>query len=229
MTTPNPVTGAFDAVKDHDGSNIRKVLQMAVFLAPWDSTEAISSLVDATNQVVIPPGYLSVGILNKESALTATPAMTVSEVSGYGYGQTLRRDITARNLAVAFTMIESRRRVFEAYYGIDLSAVKATPAGGKNELIIDEPDRPDTLYWRMLCLGVDGDGARAIYIADLYPKVTLSEAQAIASSETDPRQYAVTMGADIDTAVGTAHRMLWAGPGLTDARVASMDFTRATA
>lgn len=229
MSSPQPTVGAFDAVKDHDGSNIRKVLQMAVYLAPWESTTAIESLVNTTNQVSIPPGYLSVGILSKEAALSATPNITVSEVSGYGYGQTLRRDITARNLTVAFTMIESRRRVFEAYYGIDLSAVKATPAGGKNELVIDEPDRPDTLYWRMLCLGADGDGANTIYIADLYPKVTLSEAQAIASSETDPRQYAVTMGADLDSAVGTAHRMLFAGPGLTDARIAAMDFTRASA
>lgn len=223
-----PVTGAFDAVKDHDDRNIKKVLQMAVFLAPWETSTTISSLVDNTNAVVIPDGYISVGILAKEAALTATPNMTVSEVPGYGYGQTLRRDITARNLAVAFTMIESRRRAFESYYGIDLSSVQATSAAsGKNELIIDEPDRPDTLYWRMLCLGADGDGVNTIYIADFYPKVTLSEAAALSSSETDARQYAVTMGADLDTSVGTAHRMFWAGPGLSTAKLAAMDFNRA--
>lgn len=226
----SPTVGAFDAVKDHDGSNIRKVLQMAVFLAPWETATAMESLVDVTNKVSIPAGYLSVGILNKESALTTTPSISVSEVPGYGYGQTLRRDITSRNLSVAFTMIESRRRAFEVYYGIDLSSVKATTAAsGKNELVIDEPDRPDTLYWRMLVLGADGDGANTIYLADFYPKVTLSEAQAIANSETDPRQYAVTMGADLDTAVGTAHRQFFAGPGLTTARIEAMDFSRATA
>jgi hypothetical protein len=227
MTTP--LTGAFDAVKGHDGSNIRKVLQQAVLLAPWETSTAMSTLVNATNDAVIPAGYLSVGILSKDAALTATPALTINTVSGYGYGQTLRRDSSARDLTVAFTMIESRRRAFEVYYGIDLSAVTATPAaGGKNELIIDEPDRPETLYWRMLCLGTDGDGANTIYIADFYPKVTLTDVSALASSETDPRQYAVTMGADVDTAVGTAHRMMWAGPGLTTNRILAMGFTRAS-
>jgi hypothetical protein len=78
----------------------------------------------------------------------------------------------------------------------------------------------------MLALGADGDGANTIYIADYYPKVTLTEAAAMSSSETDARQYAVTVGADIDNAVGTAHRQFWAGPGLTTARITGMGFQR---
>jgi hypothetical protein len=221
------LVGTFDEVKDHDSSNIRKLLRMAVFIAPA-TAPAIASLVDTSNEAVIPDGYESVGILDKENALTVTPSTTVSEVSGYGYGTTLRRDIVSKNQTVAFTMIESRRQAFELYYGIDLSAVVATPeAGGKNELTFDEPDRPDTLYWRVLCLGADGDGANTLYIADYYPRATITDVAAISSSETDPRRYGVTLGIDVDTDLGTAHRQFWAGPGLTTAKITAMGFTRA--
>jgi hypothetical protein len=140
------VVGTFDEVKDHDSTNIRKILRMAVFVAPYESVGAMTTLTNADNEVVIPDSYESVGIMDKESAFTSTPSITVSEVSGYGYGQTLRRDMVARNTAIAFTMLETRRVAFELYYGIDLSAVQAT-ASPKNEIVIDEPDRPDTRYF----------------------------------------------------------------------------------
>lgn len=223
------VTGTFDEVKGHDSGNIRKILRLAVFLAPWEQAgTVISSLVDTSNEVTIPDGYMSVGILDKEAAFTATPALNVSEVSGYGYGMTLRRDIVSRNTTLAFTMLETQRRAMEVYYGIDLSAIQASSvASGKNELVIDEPDRPDTLYWRALALGTDGDGANTLYFADFYPKVTLTEIGALASSETDPRRYAVTLGVDVDTVVGTGHRQFIAGPGLSSADITAMGFTRA--
>lgn len=228
MTTPVSVTGTFDEVNGHDSGNLRKVLRMAVFVAPYEDSTAIDTLVDTTNQAVIPAGFESVGILDKENAFSATPTITVSETSGYGYAQTLRRDVSARNTSFAFTMLESKRRAFELYYGVDLSAVQASSAtGGKNEIVFDEPDRPEAQYWRVLVLGADGDGENTIYIADFYPRCTITDVAALASSETEPRRYGVTVGADLDTAIGTAHRQLWAGPGLTDARIAAMGFTRA--
>jgi hypothetical protein len=222
------VTGTFDEVKGHNGGNIRKVLRMAVLLAPWEQAGTnITSLVDTSNEVVVPDGYTSVGILDKEAAFTSTPSLNVSEVSGYGYGMTLRRDIVSRNTSLAFTGLETVKRMLEVYYGIDLTANLASSiASGKNEIVITEPDRPDTLYWRCLALGADGDGANTIYMADYYPKVTLSEVAALASSETDPRRYAVTLGVDVDTVVGTGHRQFIAGPGLSTAEMLAMGWQR---
>lgn len=220
------IVGTFDEVKDHNGGNLRKVLRMAVFVAPWETSPALTTLTNASNEIVIPDSYESVGIMDKEAAFSSTPSITVSEVSGYGYGQTLRRDMVTRNTTIAFTMLETRRVAFELYYGIDLSAVTAT-AAPKNELTFDEPDRPDTRYYRVLCLGVDSDGANSLYIADFYPKATVSEVGALASSETDPRRYAVTMGVDVDTVVGTGHRQFLAGPGLSTNELTAMGFSRA--
>lgn len=224
----SPLTGTFDEVHGHDGGNIRKLLRMAVFIAPV-SADPISTIVDAQNELVIPDAYESVGVMAKENPLTSTPSITSSEVMGYGYAQPLRRDMVSRTNALAFTMLESRRQSFELYYGIDLANVKATPTGGKNELTFDEPDRPEALYYRVLTVGVDGDGANTIYIADFYPRASVTEVAALTASETDPRAYSVTMGTDADTVLGTSHRPFFAGPGLTDARLAAMNITRATA
>ena len=222
------VIGTFDEVKDHDASNIHKSLRMAVFVGLFEDAPVITSLVDNSNELVIPDAYESVGILDKENAMSATPSITASEVSGYGYAQTLRRDIVSRNTALAFTMIETRRKAFELYYGVDLSAVQATPsAGTKDEIVFDEPERPDTQYYRVLAIGVDGDGPNSIYFADFYPRATVSDVAALTASETEAKKYGVTMGTDTDTTIGTAHRQLIAGPGLTDAKVAAFGFTRA--
>jgi hypothetical protein len=73
-------------------------------------------------------------------------------------------------------MMESKRRVFEAYYGIDLSAIVASSASGtKNELVFDQPDLPDLMEWRLLLLGRDGRGTNAIYHAEWFPITSLTE------------------------------------------------------
>jgi hypothetical protein len=220
------VVGTFDEVKDHNGGNIRKLLRMAVFVAPWEGTPDVTTLTNADNELVIPDAFESVGIMDKEAAFSSTPTITVSEVSGYGYGQTLRRDMVSRNTNIAFTMLETRRVAFELYYGIDLSAATVT-AAPKNELVFDEPDRPETRYYRVLAIGADFDGANTIYMADYYPRATVSEVGALASSETDPRRYAVTMGTDVDTVVGTGHRQFIAGPGFSDTEIAAGNWVRA--
>lgn len=221
----SPLTGTFDEVKGHNGSLVRKMLEMAVFVAPVTATD-IATISNATNQLVIPTGYTSVGIMSKDQGATITPSLDVSETGGYGYGQPIRRDTVSRTNQLAFTMTESKKIAFEVYYGIDLSAVKAA-FGGPNELTWDHPDRPDTKYWRVLCLGRDGQGTNAIYHAEYFTKMTLADVSEQTFSETDALTWAVTMGADTDSAAGTPQRTFWGGPGLTDEVFEAMGFTRA--
>jgi hypothetical protein len=220
-----PITGTFDDVKGHNATLVRKMLEMAVFVAP-DTAPDILTISDQTNQLVIPTGYRSLGIMSKDEGTAITPSLDVSEVPGYGYGQPIRRDTTARSNEIAFTMLESSRYAFEVYYGIDLSAVKAK-AGGSNELMWEHPDRPDTKYWRVLCLGRDGQGTRSIYHAEYFGRTTLSDVAEQTFSEADPLSWGVTLGVDSDTTAGTPQRTFWGGPGLTDAVFTAMGFTRA--
>lgn len=222
------VTGSFDTLKGHDNSLIRKMLEMAVFLDPWVAgTSALSTITDAAgSQLVLPDTLVSVGMTSKDAGASVTPNIDVSEVGAYGYGASVRRDVSARNETLQFTMLESKRINFEVYYGIDLSSIQA-PAT-KNELYFDLPDRPDTKYFRCLMLGRDGQGSNAIYHAELFPKVTLTDADAVAWSEGDPLAYAVTLSADADSGAGTSHRSFWAGPGFSTAVITAMGFSRAS-
>jgi len=222
-----PITGTFDDVKGHNSDLVRKMLEMAVFVAP-DTAPDILTISDASNQLIIPAGYRSLGIMSKDDGATITPSLDVSEVGGYGYGQPVRRDTTARSNQIAFTMLESSRWAFEVYYGIDLSAVKVK-ASGSNELMWEHPDRPDTKYWRVLCLGRDGQGTRSIYHGEYFGRATLADVAEQTFSETDPLTWAVTLGVDSDTTAGTPQRTFWGGPGLSDAVFTAMGFTRAAA
>lgn len=224
----SPITGTFDDVKGHDGSLIRKMLELAVFVADEDAPE-ISTIIDPTdNSLVIPDGYTSLGIMSKEQGAAITPSLEMSEVTGYGYGQPLSRDVVSRGVDLGFTMLESKRKTFEVYHGIDLSAVVAPAQGAGNEISYDQADRPDTKYWRVLCLGRQNQGAKSIYHAEWFPRMTLTDVSEQTWSETDPLSYAVTLSADLDSAVGTSQRTFWAGPGFDTALITAMGFTRAT-
>lgn len=222
MTTPTPATGTFDEVKNHNGELYRKMLEMAVFMGAETAPE-VTTLVNAQNQLVIPVGYYSLGIMSKEQGVAITPSIEISTDTGYGYGQPIRRDITSRDVAPAFTMKESKRAVFEAYEGLDLSQIKA--AATTREIKYDRPDRLSTRYVRLLCIGVDGSGADAKYHGEWFARTSLTDVGDQTWSEDNSLEYPVTYGADYDSRVGTSQRTFWSGPGMTPALVAAMGFT----
>jgi hypothetical protein len=125
-------------------------------------------------------------------------------------------------------MMESKRRTFEAYYGIDLSAVLASSAAGtKNELTFDQPELPDLVEWRMLLLGRDGRGTTAIYHAEFFPIMSLTAVGAQQWVPGSGMVWPVTMGAQTDDVLGTPQRSFWAGPALTTQKLTDMGFARA--
>jgi hypothetical protein len=222
----SPLTGTFDEVKGHAGSVLyRKMLEMAAFVGAEDAP-AITTIVNNSGQLVIPAGYESIGVMSKDQGLALTPSINVSTDTGYGYGQPIRRDITNRDVTPAFTMKESKRKVFETYYGVDLSQIKA--AMTTRELKFDQPDRASTRYVRLLFVGIDGDGANAKYHAEWFPRCSLTDVGDQTWSEDASIEYPVTFGADFDARVATSQRTFWAGPGMTVELVAAMGFTVAT-
>jgi hypothetical protein len=222
-----PLTGQFEDVSGENRALARKMLKMAVYLGKSDAAD-ITTIVDTSNQLVIPDGYESVGHISAEQGAAITPNLEISELSAYGQGQPIRRDIVARNSTLAVTMLESKRRVFEAYYGIDLSAVLASSAAGtKNEYVFDHPELPDVMDWRVLLLGRDGRGVAAIYHGEFFPLMSLTEVGERTWSPTDGMVWPITLGAQTDDALGTPQRSFWAGPGLTTAKLTAMGIARA--
>jgi hypothetical protein len=220
------VTGTFDALKGHNDALIRKMLEMAIFIAPWPSASTLTTITDtAGTQLMLPDTYKSVGMCSKDDGATWTPSIDIAEVGAYGYGTAVRRDATSRTLNLAFTMLEAKRTVFELYYGIDLTSV-VVPAA-KQEAFFDQPAAPGTKYFRVLAVGKDGAGSSAVYHAEYLPKAVLTDVDAINWSDGDPLSYGVTLSADVDSAYGTSQRSFWCGPGFTTALLTSMGFTQA--
>jgi hypothetical protein len=219
------VTGTFDSLKGHNDALIRKMLEMAIFVAPWPSATTLTTISDtAGTQLMLPDTYKSVGMCSKDDGAAWTPSIDISEVGAYGYGTAVRRDATSRTLNLGFTMLESKRQTWELYYGIDLSAV--TVPAAKSELYFDQPSAPGTQYFRVLAVGKDGAGANAIYHAEYLPKAILTDVDPINWSEGDPLAYGVTLSADVDTAYGTSQRSFWCGPGFSTSIITAMGFTR---
>src|SRR4051794_20442925 len=186
------LTGTFDTLKGHNDALIRKMLEMAVYIAPWPAAVTLSTISDtAGTQLVFPDTYLSVGMCSKDDGAAWTPSIDINEVGAYGYGTAVRRDATSRTLSLAFTMLESKKKAFELYYGVDLSSTTVPLA--KSELFFDMPAAATTQYWRVLAIGKDGTGTNAIYHGEYLPKAILTDVDAVSWADDSPLSYGVTL------------------------------------
>jgi|GEM_PF-2515330 len=204
----------FTEAKGHNPSNIRKVLEMAIFMKPWedDDTE-ITSIWGATG-LVIPTGYLPVGMTTKSDGATWSRDQETSDVESYGYSEPTRSDIIKDVTGLAFTMQESKKLTMEVYHGLDLTAVTTDAQGN---FFFDRAARPVSCKWRVLALGKDGDGPDAIYIAKWLPKAQVTENGEQAWSEGDEIKYPATLSGKTDEQFGTSYREIWGGPGVDHA------------
>lgn len=203
----------FSELQDHMQAAIRKGLEGSVFVKRFDAEDdEITALTDATGLLAIPAGYEDVGIITKEQGVTWTRDITTSDVTGLGYAEPVRRDITGDTSGMQFTMRESKRTVFELHDGLDLSAVTQDANGN---VTWDKPDRPASIYYRVLALFKDGDGADAIYFAKWGPRMQVTDRGETAWNEENNAEYPVTLSAFVDDAFGTSLRSLWAGPTAT--------------
>lgn len=209
-----PVT-TFNEVKGHKGSNIRKVLEMAIFVKPFDEADTeITQVWTAAAGLVVPAGYLPVGLVTKDDGASWSREQDTAEVESHGYSEPTRRDILKDVSGLAFTMQESKRTSMELFHGLDLSTV-TTDADGN--FFFDKASRPVSRKWRVLALGKDGDGPDAIYVARWLPRAQVTENGEQAWTEGDEVKYPASFSSYTDDAFGTSFREIWGGPGLDHA------------
>lgn len=202
----------FKELKDHKGSNIRKILEMAIFVKPREDADTeITQIWTVADGLMVPPGYMSVGLTTKDDGATWPRDQETSEVTSHGYGEATRRDIVGDASGLAFTMQESKRIAMELHHGLDLSTI---PTDADGNFFFDKAARPVSKHYRVLGIGKDGDGPDAIYIARWLPDAQITENGEQAWSEGDEVKYPATFSAYTDEVVGTSLREIWGGPGL---------------
>ena len=206
----------FNDIKGHNPKNIRKILEMAIFVKRYDDADTeITSIWDGTG-LTLPAGYESVGLTTKSDGATWQRDQEVSDVTSHGYAEPTRRDILSDQTGLNFTAQEAKRTTLELDKGVDLSAVEPDANGN---LVIDKPSRPQPLYWRVLAIGKDGDGPDAIYVVRWLPRAQVTENAEQNWSEESELTFPSTFSAYTDPEVGTAMREIWAGPGLDHAEM----------
>lgn len=204
----------FAEVKGHNRDLIRKVLEMSIFVKPVeDSDTEITQVWDGTG-LVVPTGYVSVGLVTKGDGASWTRDQSTSDTESMGYAEPTRRDIVTDVNGLSFTMQESKRQVLELHHGIDLAGV-TTDANGN--FYYDKPARPSVRRYRVLALGKEGDGPEAIYLARWLPNAQVTENGEQAWVEESEIQYPATLTGFTDDEFGTSFREIWGGPGLDHA------------
>lgn len=211
---------SFSELQNHADSLIRKGLSGSIFVKPYAAGDAeIDALKDGTGLLALPTGYTDVGRITKDQGASWTRDVETSDVTSLGAASPTRTDIVSVTSGLAFTMQESKRQVFELHEGLDLSAVTYDTNGN---VTWDAPDRPADLYYRVLALFKDGEGADAVYFAKWLPRAKVTETGEQSWNEQNELQYPVTLRAFVDDTAGTAVRTLWAG---STARLTAMGFT----
>ena len=203
---------SFDTVKNHNKLLIRKALEGSIFIKPYVEADApITKIWIAAGGLIIPTGFVDVGLLNKKSAQKWARDTDSADTESVGYGEPARRDITKVISTADFSMQESKRQVLELYNGADYSGV--TPDTDGN-IVIDKPSRPQVRLWTLLSLSKDGDAADAIYFARIMPMCQVTKIGDQTLGEDEEVLYPVTMTGYRAPAYKTAVREIWGGPGI---------------
>lgn len=201
----------FAEAKGHSPKNIRKVLEMAILVKPYDEADTEITKIYGATGLIVPAGYVSVGLTTKDDGATWSRDQETSDVTSHGYAEPVRRDILSDVTGLAFTMQESKRQTMELFHGLDLSPVTTDTDGN---FFFDKAARPVQRKYRVLALGKDGDGPDAIYVARWLPNAQVTENGEQAWSEGDEVKYPATFTAYTDEQFGTSFREIWGGPGL---------------
>ena len=201
----------FETAVAKNADLVRKPLNGSVLVGTYPGATLITTLVATGGQITVPTGYESMGQIG-DDGLGFSTDVNVSDVRGWGNSSFIRRDIQSEDRTCQFVAWETKRLTHELLTGLDLSATEVSTDG---EWTYDVPDRRPVRYYRMLALGIDGDGANQIIMGRYYPKATVSETGDQPWSDgDDPLGYDITMSALVDSAAGFAVREFMFGPGV---------------
>lgn len=203
----------YNGLKNLQDDLVRKALEGSVFMAPY-TAPAITAMTSGASAALtaLPTGYADVGLIEKKNAVTWSRKVTTQEVMNWGSIYAARRDITKDDSQLKFTMLETKKQSLEMYYGIDLSTAPVDPTS--KELQFSQPERPETVYYRVFGLFQDGFGADAIYVGRFYPKASVTDMNDQKwDDDADALLWDIAMTAVNDTVLNTPVMHFFGGPG----------------
>jgi hypothetical protein len=213
----------FNSVANFQNALIRKGLVGAVLVADY-ATAAIADIASTGGVLTITTGYTSLGKLSSDG-VSLTSSADVSEVRGWGdVTSPARVDVTGGSNTMTLTAIETKKAVWDAFHGADLTSVTANANG---TVVLDKPAVPVLRDKRVLFLARDVNKANGldVYYGVHFPKANISQNgdQSFAGGDS-VISYPLTINALVDDVVGTAVRLFLGGPGVDTAMKTAMGF-----
>lgn len=203
----------FDALQDRKNELILKALEGSVFVAPLTATLPTALTTGASAQLqTLPEGYVDVGFCDDKQGATWTRKPTTADVTAWGELEPVRTDITKDERTVKFTALETKRLTIQLGEGTDLTNV--TPDSTTGEVSFAAETRPQTIYYRVFGIFVDGPEGNEIYVARLLPRAMVSSVgDEVWTNTGDPVTRALEMSARVDSTAGFSVKHFFGGPG----------------
>lgn len=200
----------FDDITQKDNSLIRKGLAVAIFVAPQDTALPARITDTSGNLVALPADWEDLGWINEDGATWARET-EVSDIFGVGAPEPLRSDVRRATKRLTVVCLETKRIVLEQYLGMDLSA---TGTYDGEEAVVDESVLPPFRYVKLLGIAKDTRGDGEYYMGRAFPNCRVTEVGEEVWQDGDTaNQRSITFTAFQDSALGTASRYYFGGPG----------------
>lgn len=191
---------------------IRKALDAELFLAPI-SAAVPTTIMDPSGGPKLPTGFGALGH-HTDDGLTWGRETEASDVASHGSVEPSRSDIRRITRTLQVTAQETNRLALEAQLGISLGAVTPGTGATGGEITFQEPDRPKSVYYRLLALAVDDADDGEIYFGRLYTRAKVTETGEEVWSDGDQAlQRQMTFQSYKDDAAGFSVRHFFGGPG----------------
>lgn len=189
---------------------IRKALDGSAFIAPI-SAPVLEAMTGPDSLLLpLPDGYEDAGWLSGDGIAFGRDVSS-SDVTSFGSQTPTRSDTTADTTTVTIVGQETKRLTIEMYLGASLASLVPQVGGG---VVVSQPSRPRARFHRLFAVAVDDADEGEIYIGRELPraKPTAYTEQAYSSGD-DPITWGVTFTGYKDSALGTAQRFHFGGPG----------------
>ena len=203
---------AFSDFQNLHTSAKRKAKTGAVLLAPMSASLPTAITTGATPALVTKPtGFNGLGWVTDDGA-TISRSVTTTDITGWQSTSPLRSDVTEDTETIAVTFHELNAWVISAYYGVDIAAL--VPNATTGEVSWAKPELPAQGFSRMLILTRDTGDSGEYLIAELFPRVTVSDFDDLSYSKSDDGlTYGLTFTSLVDSTAGYAKKTFLAGVG----------------
>ena len=210
MTTP--VASSYTQMQDRREELIFKALEGSIFVAPMTAALPTQLTTSSGSLIALPSEWEDIGWVDGSDGVNWSRKVDTSDTDSWGSPEPTRSDINKDEASLKFTMQETRRVVFETYYGLDLRDITADQTN--KEVQFAQPRRPATRYFRLFGLFVDGYGADEIYVGRLFTRANVVDMEDSKWTTKDSvANYGVSVRANWSSQDGFAVKHFIGGPG----------------